>query len=371
MPRPLSDMDDPDRTLRVQPPGEPAPSINPGRPAPDAPAPLTEEDYVRGILAGDRVILGRALTLVESRRPDHHRLAEAVVARCLPHTGGAARIGITGVPGAGKSTLIEALGTRYTAKGRRVAVLAIDPSSARTGGSILGDKTRMPALASDPLAFIRPSPTGGTLGGVARTTRESILLCEAAGYEVVFVETVGVGQSEIAAHELVDLFLLLVLAGAGDELQGIKRGIVEMADVIVVNKADGDNVRAADLARRRYEAAVHLYPPLDSGWTVPVLACSAMTGDGLDTLIETFDAFLSQAARSGHREEKRRRQALHWFRQATLSLLEQRLNESEVNSTLYPSLREQVLDGRLSPFGAARRLVDGFLGEAGVAPSQD
>jgi LAO/AO transport system kinase len=237
---------------------------------------LAVEEYVAGVRAGDRAVLGRAITLCESLRADDQARAQAVVAALLPFTGGAQRVGITGVPGVGKSTLIEALGGHLTAMGKRVAVLAIDPSSLRSGGSILGDKTRMPSLARDPRAFVRPTPSLGALGGVARHTRETLLLCEAAGFDVVIVETVGVGQSEVMVAQLVDCFVVLMLAGAGDELQGIKRGILELVDVLAITKADADPSAAAR-ARGEYEAALHLMRARHAGWTVPVLTCSAVT----------------------------------------------------------------------------------------------
>jgi LAO/AO transport system kinase len=242
------------------------------------------DQLAAGVLAGDRTALGRAITLIESTRSDDQASARELLARLLPATGKALRVGITGVPGVGKSTFIESLGRRLTARGTRLAVLAVDPSSVRTGGSILGDKTRMQELARDPLAFVRPSPSRGSLGGVARRTRESISLCEAAGYEVVFVETVGVGQSETMVAGMVDFFLVLMLPGAGDELQGIKRGILELADLVAINKADGDNVKAARLAKVEYGRALRLMPRKSGHWEVPVMTCSALLGEGLEEL---------------------------------------------------------------------------------------
>ncbi|MFO7566392.1 MAG: methylmalonyl Co-A mutase-associated GTPase MeaB [Enhygromyxa sp.] len=242
------------------------------------------DELAAGVLAGDRAALGRAITLVESTRAEDRERARELLSRLLPSTGGALRVGITGVPGVGKSTFIEGLGKRLTAQGTRLAVLAVDPSSTRSGGSILGDKTRMQELAHDPLAFVRPSPSRGSLGGVARRTREVILLCEAAGYELVFVETVGVGQSETMVAGMVDFFLVLMLPGAGDELQGIKRGILELADMVAVNKADGDNVQAANRARVDYARALRLMPRKSAHWSVPVVTCSGLRGAGLDEL---------------------------------------------------------------------------------------
>ena len=244
----------------------------------------TVDELAAGVLAGDRTALGRAITLIESTRVEDQASGRELLARLLPASGNALRVGITGVPGVGKSTFIEALGKRLTASGSKLAVLAVDPSSTRSGGSILGDKTRMQELARDPLAFVRPSPSRGSLGGVARRTREVILLCEAAGYEVVFVETVGVGQSETMVAGMVDFFLVLMLPGAGDELQGIKRGILEMADMVAINKADGENVKPANRAKLEYARALRLMPRKSSHWTVPVVTCSALSGAGLDEL---------------------------------------------------------------------------------------
>jgi LAO/AO transport system kinase len=268
-------------------------TVVPGVRAPEAPAAdavqarrrrrpeLGIDDHVEGILAGDRVILGRTITLIESLKPEHNDMALAVMERILPHTGKSIRIGITGVPGVGKSTFIEALGTLLTREGHRLAVLAIDPSSSISGGSIMGDKTRMEKLSADAHAFIRPSPSAGSLGGVARKTREAMLICEAAGFDVVLIETVGVGQSETLVHSMVDFFLLLMLAGAGDMLQGIKRGIMELADAVAITKADGDNLLASRRARHEYETALHYLTPSVPGWHPPVQTCSALTGEGI------------------------------------------------------------------------------------------
>ncbi|MFB6098236.1 MAG: methylmalonyl Co-A mutase-associated GTPase MeaB, partial [Salinibacter sp.] len=271
------------------------------------------DEYVAGILDGDRVTLSQAITLLESTRPDHRETARSVVEQCLPHSGDSIRVAVTGVPGVGKSTFIETLGQRLVAKGHRIAVLTVDPSSERSKGSILGDKTRMGALASEENAFIRPSPTAGTLGGVAPKTREAILLCEAAGYEIVLVETVGVGQSEITVRSMVDFFLLLALAGAGDELQGIKRGIVEVADAIAINKADGENRERAETARAEYEKALHLLSDPQSGWEPPVLTCSAQTGDGIDEAWAAVERYRAYTQETGFFDEQRRRQARHWM----------------------------------------------------------
>ena len=245
------------------------------------------EYYTQGVVSRNRLVMAKTITLIESTLPAHQEMARAVMDRLLPHTGKAVRLGITGVPGAGKSTFIESFGMMLTEKGLRVAVLAVDPSSPRTGGSILADKTRMEKLSVNERAFIRPSPSGGTLGGVARKTRETMLICEAAGYDVVMVETVGVGQSEVAVASMVDFFLVLMIAGAGDELQGIKKGVLELADAITVNKADGDNIDRAKLARQQYETAMHLLSPPSPDWSTPVLMCSSLTGAGL---AEIWDA---------------------------------------------------------------------------------
>jgi LAO/AO transport system kinase len=321
---------------------------------------LSVDEMVRGIRAGDRVVLSRAITLIESTKDADRKRARDVMQACLAEAGQSIRVGITGVPGVGKSSFIETLGLRLSDEGHRIAVLAIDPSSERTRGSILGDKTRMGGLAQHKNVYIRPSPTGGSLGGVARKTRETILLCEAAGYDTVFVETVGVGQSEITVHSMVDVFLLLGIAGAGDELQGIKRGVVEMADLIAINKADGDNVKAANRAKRQYENALHLFPPSESGWTPPVLTCSAETGAGIDDVWEAVTAYRDETQASGFFAKQRRKQARYWMHQT----IEQRLTDDFFSD---PAVRERlddterdVLNGTLSSFAAADRLLDAY-----------
>ena len=321
------------------------------------PRPLTPEAYVEGILQADRVVLGRAITLVESTLPAHQELAEQIVERCLPHAGRSIRVGITGVPGVGKSTFIEALGVRLIEQGRRGAVLAIDPSSARTGGSILGDKTRMERLSSQPDAFIRPSPSAGSLGGVARRTRETIFLCEAAGFDTILVETVGVGQSEITVHAMVDFFLLLALAGAGDELQGIKRGIMEMADAIAINKADGDNFTAAQRARVQYRNALHLFPLAATGWAPPVLTCSAATGDGLDRVWQAVLDYAAHTQENGSFDRRRREQARHWLRETIEMQLREQFYADESVRAVLPLLEADVVEGRTSSTAAARALL--------------
>jgi LAO/AO transport system kinase len=274
-----------------------------------------------GIRAGERAVLARAITLIESKRADHASQAHHLVQELLPATGKAVRLGITGAPGAGKSTTIDALGSYLTAKGHKVAVLAVDPSSTRTGGSILGDKTRMPRLASDPNAFVRPSPSSGTLGGVAAKTRETMLVCEAAGYDVVMVETVGIGQSETAVADMTDFFLVLMLPGAGDELQGLKKGIVELADMIAVNKADGDNVERARLATADYRGALNILTPQSATWAPPVVTYSAMTGNGIAELWAQVLDHKTKMTASGELADRRRAQQVKWM----WSMLEERL----------------------------------------------
>ncbi len=323
---------------------------------------LSLSEYVQGILAGDRTALARAITLVESSRPEDAELAQQIIDACLPKVGDSIRIGITGVPGAGKSTFIETLGTYLLGQGNRVAVLAVDPSSERSGGSILGDKTRMERLANSEKAFIRPSPTGGSLGGVARRTRESMMLCEAAGFRIVLIETVGVGQSETLVHGMVDFFLLLMIAGAGDELQGIKRGIVEMADVITINKADGDNLKAAESARREYARALHLFPARESGWAPKVLTCSALTGKGIAELWNLILEHRAQMQASGWFQRHRRQQRHAWLREAMRSqLLEQFRHDEKVKAAL-PAIEEAVQNGEISPARAAQTLIERFRG---------
>src|SRR5689334_899824 len=269
---------------------------------------LPPADLVRGVRSGDRAMLARAITLIESKRSDHRRTAHQLVQGLLPLTGKGVRLGITGAPGVGKSTTIDVLGTHLTGKGHKVAVLAVDPSSTRTGGSILGDKTRMARLASDPHAFVRPSPSSGTLGGVAAKTRETMLVCEAAGYDVVMVETVGIGQSETAVADMTDFFLVLMLPGAGDELQGLKKGIVELADMIAINKADGDNIKRAKVAAAEYKAALNILAPQSASWTPPVITYSALTGHGIEELWGQIIAHKEKMSATGELMTRRRDQ---------------------------------------------------------------
>jgi LAO/AO transport system kinase len=318
---------------------------------------LGVDEYVAGVRAGDRAVLGRAITLIESLRPDDQARAQAVVAALLPFTGGAHRVGITGVPGVGKSTLIEALGTHLTGHGRRVAVLAVDPSSLRSGGSILGDKTRMQSLARDPRAFVRPTPTLGALGGVARHTRETVLLCEAAGYDVVLVETVGVGQSEVMVAQLVDCFVVLMLAGAGDELQGIKRGILELVDVLAITKADGDGAAAAGRARAEYQAALHLMRARHPAWTVPVLTCSALTQGGIAELWAAILEHRATLERAGAFAEHRAQQQVYWMWRAIETALLERFTGDPAVAGCRAALEAEVRAGAISPDHAAQRLL--------------
>jgi LAO/AO transport system kinase len=313
------------------------------------------------VLGGDRRLMARAITLVESRRPDHRELAQHLLVELLPHTGSARRVGISGVPGVGKSTFIDTLGTTLTAGGSKVAVLAVDPSSARSGGSILGDKTRMARLAVDPAAFIRPSPTSGTLGGVAQATRESMVVVEAAGYDVVLVETVGVGQSEITVAEMVDSFLFLTLARTGDQLQGIKRGILEIADVIAVNKADGPGAADARKAARELAGAIRMLRGHGEDWDVPVLTCAGLTGEGLDEVWAKLVEHQERRRASGAFDQQRRTQQVRWTRQLVRDGLEHRLRAHPGVRSAAPELEEAVLAGALTPALAARQLLETFL----------
>ncbi|OON69062.1 methylmalonyl Co-A mutase-associated GTPase MeaB [Hymenobacter sp. CRA2] len=319
---------------------------------------LTAAQYIDGLLAGDRLVLSRAITLVESTLPSDHALAQQVLSAVLPHTGRSVRVGITGVPGVGKSTFIEALGTHLVGElGHRLAVLAVDPTSQRSGGSILGDKTRMNQLAAHPQAFIRPSPAGRSLGGVARATREALLLCEAAGFDVIFVETVGVGQSETAVHGMVDFFLLLMLAGAGDELQGVKRGIMEMADAVVITKADSGNELAAKRARREYQTALHLFPHAASGWAPVARTCSAVSGEGVPGVWQEIGRYLELTRGNGFFEQRRQEQNLHWLHETIRQALEERFYARPEVQAQLPQLLAAVRAGQQTAFGAAEQLL--------------
>jgi len=318
---------------------------------------LPPSDLVRVIRAGERATLARAITLIESKRADHHRTAHHLVQELLPRTGKAVRLGITGAPGVGKSTTIDVLGTYLTGKGHKVAVLAVDPSSTRTGGSILGDKTRMARLSSDPNAFVRPSPSSGTLGGVAAKTRETMLVCEAAGYDVVMVETVGIGQSETAVADMTDCFLVLMLPDAGDELQGLKKGIVELADMIAVNKADGDNVERARLAAAEYRAALNILTPHSATWSPPVVTYSALAERGIAELWAQVLSHKAKMTESGELTTRRRDQQVKWM----WTMLEERLTARlRSDAAVRAKLRQaeaQVAAGKLAPMLAVEEIA--------------
>lgn len=338
----------------------PPSSINPnlGR---RGPAPYHLDDLTAGVLAGDRVRLSRAVTLVESTLPEHRPLAEELLNRLLPHTGRSFRLGITGVPGVGKSTFIESFGLHLIREeGKKVAVLAVDPSSRVSGGSILGDKTRMSQLSVHPSAYVRPSPARESLGGVAQTSREVLLLCEAAGFDYLIVETVGVGQSETAVYDMVDCFLLLLLPGAGDELQGIKRGIVEMADLLAVNKADGEAMAKAREAKADYNRALHLFPPKASGWTPRAVLCSALTGEGVADLARQAEAFRQHVAANGYFADNRSRQNRHWLHQRIRQALMDRFYGRPDIQEQLQQLEEEVGRGRRTSLSAADELLRTF-----------
>jgi LAO/AO transport system kinase len=324
---------------------------------------LSKQQLLDGILSGDRTILAQAITLIESSRAADRELAEQIIEDCLPHSGNSIRVGITGVPGAGKSTVIEALGTFLIEQhGEKIAVLAIDPSSQLSGGSILGDKTRMQSLASSEMAFIRPSPSRGSLGGVAQRTREVMLLCEAAGYRNILVETVGVGQSEIAVHGMVDFFLLLMLAGAGDELQGMKRGVMEMADIVVINKADGSNLAAAERARTDAQNALHYLPASPSGWTPRALTCSAQTGRGIPELWNCVQEHAAMTKANGWFSLARRDQTRKWMHEIIQQGLRQRFESHPAIRKRMEELEQEVLEGRTTSFRAALTLLEMYSG---------
>jgi LAO/AO transport system kinase len=340
------------------------PSINPdvltksGRKRPKK---YSIDEYVDGIVSGNRTILSQAITLVESSLPDHYNKAQEIIERCLPYSSKSIRIGITGVPGAGKSTFIETFGLHITGGGRKLAVLTIDPSSEKTKGSILGDKTRMEQLSIHPNAFIRPSPASGTLGGVARKTRETIILCEAAGFDTILVETVGVGQSETAVHSMVDFFLLLMLAGAGDELQGIKRGIMEIADIIAITKADGANKIVAEAASVSFRNAIQLLPAKDSGWMPQVHICSALTNMGISELWEHIMEYISFTRKSGYFDELRKQQAVIRMNNTIVEYLNNSFYNYEEVKLLRPELEKQLYEGTITSYKAAVILLDKYF----------
>jgi len=322
---------------------------------------LTADQYIEGIVNGNRTILSQAITLVESALPLHQQIAQTIISRCLPLSGNSVRIGITGVPGVGKSTFIEAFGKHLTMQGRKIAVLAIDPSSSRSRGSILGDKTRMEELSIDNNAFIRPSPSAGSLGGVARKTRETIILCEAAGFNTILVETVGVGQSEIAVHSMVDFFLLLMLGGAGDELQGIKRGIMEMADAVVINKADGDNLKRVTIAMAELRSALHYFPPTDSGWQPVCEACSAVTKAGIPRIDELINEYVTFTINNGYFARRRLQQS----KQIMTSVIDQALhdhfyNQPDIKKTM-TRVEADLQQEKISAYVAAQLLLEKYF----------
>lgn len=319
---------------------------------------LTVDEYVTGVLAGDRAVLARAITLIESNAPAHFAQAQEVLRQLLPHSGRAMRVGVTGVPGAGKSTLIEAMGMALIRDGHRVAVLTVDPTSSLTRGSILGDKTRMEQLSREASAFIRPSPTGGMLGGVARKTRETMLVCEAAGFDIILVETVGTGQSEVTVRSMVDFFLLVLIPGGGDELQGIKKGVVELADAIAINKADGDNRIPAEAARAEYNRALHYLTPAVEGWHTRAYTCSALTGEGVDQLWQVVQRFRERTETSGAFAARRRAQAREWLHTLIDEQLQALFFDNPLVRELLPGLEQAVMDGQLPATAAAHQLLD-------------
>ncbi|WP_420602393.1 methylmalonyl Co-A mutase-associated GTPase MeaB [Flagellimonas sp.] len=324
---------------------------------------ISTQNFIDGIFKGNKAILAKAITLLESSNPEHFEKANQIIEKCLAKPNKSIRIGITGVPGVGKSSFIEVFGTTLTQLGKKVAVLAVDPTSTLSKGSILGDKTRMQALSKDPNAFVRPSPSGESLGGVAQKTRESIILCEAAGYDIILVETVGVGQSEIVVHSMVDFFLLLKLSGAGDELQGIKRGIMEMADAIAINKADGSNIEKAKLAKTEFSRALHLYPPKENGWTPKVLSCSAIENTGIQEIWKMIANFVAHNRENGFFEKNRQTQNKNWFLQTVDELLKQFFHQKEAFKKNQNQLLKEIEENKISPFYAAKKLLESLTKE--------
>jgi len=315
------------------------------------------DELCDGIFKSDKVALARAITLVESTLPQHLEKADAIIEKCIEKENTSIRIGITGVPGVGKSTFIEAFGKQLTAMGEKVAVLAVDPSSTQTKGSILGDKTRMQDLVKDANAFIRPSPSGVSLGGVTRKTRESIILCEAAGYTIILIETVGVGQSETAVHSMVDFFLVLKLPGAGDELQGIKRGIIEMADAIVINKADGNSIEKANIAKMEFTRALQLYPPKENGWYPKVLTCSARENDGLNDIWTMISNYVAKNKKDNVFQLKRQQQNKNWLLQSLDDQLKMHFYQNDAVKPVLKDMVQEVIEAKISPFKAAEKLL--------------
>lgn len=341
---------------------ESAPTVNPYRQRKVKRKQYNPTEFVEGILAGDISILSQAVTLVESSLPEHQAIAQEVIEKCLPYSGNATRLGITGVPGAGKSTFIEALGMHLIRSGKKLAVLAIDPSSERSKGSILGDKTRMEELSVAKNAFIRPSPSAGSLGGVARKTRESIILCEAAGFDTIFVETVGVGQSETSVHSMVDFFLLIQLAGTGDELQGIKRGIMEMADGIAINKCDGTNIDKAKVAKAQYQNALHLFPPHESGWTPEAITCSSVELNGIPDVWDMVERYVDFVKANKYFDFKRNAQSKYWMYETINDQLKANFYQNPEIKSLLIENENKVLSNELSSFIAAKNLLDKYFG---------
>ena len=325
------------------------------------------DEYVEKILAGNRTVLSQAITLVESSRPDHAETAQAIIEKCLPHSNKSVRIGITGVPGAGKSTFIESLGKYLTSIGRTLAVIAIDPSSERSGGSILGDKTRMESLASDPNAFIRPSPAAGSLGGVARKSRETIILCEAAGFDTIFIETVGVGQSETLVHSMVDFFLLLMISGAGDELQGIKRGIMEMADAVAINKADGANINRAESARIEFQNALSFFPRAKPEWKPRVLTCSALESKGIKEIWDIITEYMKISVSNGYFDEWRRKQAVYRMHDSINESLRRSFYDKKEIMEMLPILEKQLEKGAITSYKAALKVLNKYFSDSNNA----
>jgi LAO/AO transport system kinase len=323
----------------------------------DRPAIPDLTDLGRGIRARERAVIARAITLIESRRSDHQKAARRLVQELLPLTGAAIRVGITGAPGVGKSTTIDALGTFLTSKGHKVAVLAVDPSSTRSGGSILADKTRMPRLSSDADAFVRPSPSSGTLGGVAAKTRESMLICEAAGYDVVLIETIGTGQSETIVADMTDFFLVLMLPGAGDELQGLKKGVIEIADMLAINKADGDNIKRAQTAAAEYRAALHILNPRSQTWSPPVVTYSALSGAGIDELWDSILDHRQRMTNSGELDARRREQQVKWMWAMLEERVFARLKSNPALRAKLPRIEAAVAAGRMSPAIAVEEIA--------------
>ena len=327
---------------------------------------LSVDEYVKGILEGNITILSQAITLIESNNPTHYAQAQEIIEKCLPHAGKSVRIGITGVPGAGKSTFIEAIGDMVTSLHHKLAVLAIDPSSERSGGSILGDKTRMESICNNPDVFIRPSPSAGSLGGVARKTRETIVLCEAAGFDVIFIETVGVGQSETAVHSMVDMFMLLQISGAGDELQGIKRGIMEMADQMVITKCDGENVHKAQLAKTQFQGALRLFPIPESGWKPKVYTCSSMTKAGLEEVWKGVEQYLDHIQANGYFTHNRNRQNKYWMYESINETLRNSFYHDEAIESRIGEYEQKVLNDQISSFIAAKELLQIYFKDAAM-----